>query len=217
MRRGRPVLSDNSIKSLPGRAGVLGDWGRAMRQHVFSGSPYEPLVGISRAVRAGAIVTVSGTAPLGPDGRTVAPGDAGAQARRCLEIIKEALGKAGAGLRHVVRTRTLLTRIDDWEKVAAVHGEFFRDIRPANTIMQVVRFLTRSGWSRSKRMPCSMTWRRVRPNSLMAFAVKRLGGSGGTIRRALPRRQSAGRGSRFSCVPSDITRIGSPAVIDSRR
>jgi enamine deaminase RidA (YjgF/YER057c/UK114 family) len=112
-----------------------------MRQLVSSGRPYEPKVGISRAVRAGAVVAVSGTAPLGPDGRTVAPGDAGAQARRCLEIITAALEKAGASLRHVVRTRTLLTRIDDWQAVAAVHGEFFRDIRPANTIMQVVRFI----------------------------------------------------------------------------
>lgn len=112
-----------------------------MRQLVSSGSPYEPQVGISRAVRAGAIVSVSGTAPLGPDGRTVAPGDAGAQTRRCLEIIEAALANAGASLRHVVRTRTLLTRIEDWRAVAAVHGEFFRDIRPANTIMQVVRFI----------------------------------------------------------------------------
>ncbi len=80
-----------------------------MRQLVSSGSPYEPKVGISRAVRAGGIVTVS--------------------------------EKAGASLRHVVRTRTLLTRIEDWQAVAAVHGEFFRDIRPANTIMQVSRFI----------------------------------------------------------------------------
>jgi enamine deaminase RidA (YjgF/YER057c/UK114 family) len=112
-----------------------------MRQLVSSGSPYEPKVGISRAVRAGPVVAVSGTAPLGPDGRTVAPGDAGAQARRCLEIIQAALEQAGASLRHVVRTRTLLTRIEDWQAVAAVHGEFFRDIRPANTVMQVVRFI----------------------------------------------------------------------------
>ena len=112
-----------------------------MRRLVSSGSPYEPKVGISRAVRAGAIVTVSGTAPLGPDGKTVARGDAAAQARRCLEIIAAALEKSGASLKHVTRTRTLLTRIEDWEAVAAVHGEFFRDIRPANTIMQVVRFI----------------------------------------------------------------------------
>ncbi len=112
-----------------------------MRKLVSSGSPYEPKVGISRAVLAGTFIAVSGTAPLGPDGRTVSPGDAGAQARRCLEIIAAALEKAGASLKHVVRTRTLLTRIDDWQAVAAVHGEFFREIRPANTIMQVVRFI----------------------------------------------------------------------------
>lgn len=112
-----------------------------MRKLVSSGSPYEPVVGFSRAVRAGPFVTVSGTAPLGPDGRTVGPGDPAAQARRCLETISAALEKAGASLRHVVRTRILLTRVDDWQAVAAVHGEFFREIRPANTVMQVSRFI----------------------------------------------------------------------------
>jgi enamine deaminase RidA (YjgF/YER057c/UK114 family) len=86
---------------------------------------------------------VSGTAPLGPDGRTVGAGDAAAQARRCLEIIGAALASAGATLADVVRTRILLTRIEDWEAVARVHGEVFRDIRPANTIMQVTRFIDR--------------------------------------------------------------------------
>ncbi len=112
-----------------------------MRKLISSGSPYEPKVGISRAVRVGAIVTVAGTAPLGPDGRTVGRGDAGAQARRCLEIIAAALEAAGASMGQVVRTRILLTRIDDWQAVAAVHGEFFRDIRPVNTIMQISRFI----------------------------------------------------------------------------
>ena len=112
-----------------------------MRKLISSGSPYEPKVGISRAVRAGPIVAVAGTAPLGPDGRTVGRGDAAAQARRCLEIIAAALEAAGASLRDVVRTRILLTRIDDWQAVAGVHGEFFRDIRPVNTIMQVSRFI----------------------------------------------------------------------------
>src|SRR5262245_31392462 len=112
-----------------------------MRKLISSGSPYEPKVGISRAVRVGDVIAVSGTAPLGPDGRTVGGGDPAAQARRCLEIIAAALENAGASLKDVVRTRTLLVRIDDWQAVAAVHGEFFRDIRPANTIMQVSGFV----------------------------------------------------------------------------
>jgi len=112
-----------------------------MRQLVSSGSPYEPKIGISRAVRAGPIVTVAGTAPIGPDGRTAGKGDPAAQARRCFEIIAAALERAGASLGQVVRTRILLTRIDDWQAVAAVHGDFFRDIRPVNTIMQVSRFI----------------------------------------------------------------------------
>ena len=111
-----------------------------MRQLISSGSPYEPKVGISRAVRVGSIIAVSGTAPL-RDGQTVGKGDPAAQARRCLEIIKDALERAGTSLDHVVRTRTLLTRIEDWQAVAAVHGEFFGEIRPANTIMQVSRFI----------------------------------------------------------------------------
>jgi enamine deaminase RidA (YjgF/YER057c/UK114 family) len=108
---------------------------------VSSGSPYEPRIGISRAVRAGPLLVVSGTAPLGPDGRTVGIGNAGAQARRCLEIIARALESAGASLADVVRTRILLTRIEDWEVVARAHGEVFRDIRPANTVMQVTGFI----------------------------------------------------------------------------
>jgi enamine deaminase RidA (YjgF/YER057c/UK114 family) len=112
-----------------------------VRKLISSGSLYEPEVGISRAVRVGAIVTVAGTAPIGADGRTVGQGDAAVQARRCLEIIATALEKAGASLRDVVRTRILLTRIEDWKAVAEVHGELFRYIRPANTVMQVSRFI----------------------------------------------------------------------------
>jgi enamine deaminase RidA (YjgF/YER057c/UK114 family) len=111
-----------------------------MRQLISSGSPYEPKVGISRAVRVGSIIAVSGTAPL-LDGKTVGKGDPAAQARRCLDIIKAALEQSGSSLDQVVRTRTLLTRIDDWQAVAAVHGEYFGAIRPANTIMQVTRFI----------------------------------------------------------------------------
>ena len=111
------------------------------RQLISTGSPYQPKVGISRAVRSGQIIAVTGTAPLGPDGKTVAIGDAAGQARRCLEIIQAAIEGLGGKMSDVTRTRILLTRIEDWEKVALVHGEFFTDIRPANTIMQVVRFI----------------------------------------------------------------------------
>jgi enamine deaminase RidA (YjgF/YER057c/UK114 family) len=111
------------------------------RRLVTSGSRYEPVIGFSRAVRAGRHVSVSGTAPIGPDGKTVAPGDAAGQARRCFEIIRAALEQAGAGLADVVRTRMMVTRIEDWEKVGAVHGEFFREVRPASTIVQVSRLI----------------------------------------------------------------------------
>lgn len=111
------------------------------RQVVSSGSPYEPRLGISRAARAWRVVAVSGAAPIGTDGATVGRGDAATQARRRLEIIREALEKAGAKLSDVTRTRILLTRIKDWEAVGRAHGEFFSDIRPANTVMQAARFI----------------------------------------------------------------------------
>lgn len=111
------------------------------KQRVSSGSPYEPRLGISRAVRSGHIVAVAGTAPLGPDGKTVGKGDPATQARRCIEIVRNALEQSGASLSDVIRTRTLLTRIEDWESVGHVHGEFFGEIRPANTVMQVTRFI----------------------------------------------------------------------------
>ena len=118
-----------------------GETGTSQRRSVSSGSPYEPIVGISRAVRIGNIVAVAGTAPLGPNGKTVGIGDAQAQARRCFEISRAALEQLGARLEDVVRTRILLTRIEDWKGVAEVHGEIFRDIRPVNTIVQVSRFV----------------------------------------------------------------------------
>lgn len=111
------------------------------RQSVSSGSPYEPVFGISRGVRIGQMIAVSGTAPLGSDGKTVGIGDAEKQGRRCLEIAQEALEKLGASLKDVIRTRILLTRIDDWEKVARVHGEFFSQIRPVSTVVEVSRFV----------------------------------------------------------------------------
>lgn len=111
------------------------------RTLVPSDSPYAPIIGFSRAVRVGNAVSVGGTAPIGADGTTVGVGDPAAQARRCLDIIRAALETAGAKLEHVVRTRTLLTRIEDWSEVAKVRGEYFKDIRPVDTVMQVSRFI----------------------------------------------------------------------------
>jgi len=111
------------------------------RKLVTSGSPYESSVGFSRAVRVGGWISVSGTAPIGSNRETVGPGDASAQARRCFEIIQAALEEAGSSISDVVRTRIFLTEISDWEKVAEVHGEFFRDVRPASTIVQVASLI----------------------------------------------------------------------------
>jgi enamine deaminase RidA (YjgF/YER057c/UK114 family) len=111
------------------------------RKLVSSGSPYEPRIGLSRAVRVGNFISVAGTAPIGPDRSTVAVGDPAAQARRCLEIIRTALEEAGSSLADVIRTRVFLTRIEDWQEVGAVHGEFFESIRPASTMLQVARFI----------------------------------------------------------------------------
>jgi len=111
------------------------------RQLVSSGSPYESVVGFSRAVRVGNFIAVGGTAPIGLDGETVAPGNAAGQTRRCIEIIKAALEEAGSGLEDVVRTRVLLKRIEDWEPVAKVKGEYFKGIRPVDTIMQISTFI----------------------------------------------------------------------------
>lgn len=111
------------------------------RKLISSGSPYEPIIGFSRAVRVGSFISVAGTAPIGPDRGTVGICDAAAQARRCFEIIEAALAEAGASLKDVVRTRTFLTNAADWEAVGAVHGEFFRDVRPASTMVQVAQLL----------------------------------------------------------------------------
>ena len=111
------------------------------RQNVSSGSPFEATIGFSRAVRVGNLIAVAGTAPIAADGTTVGMGDAAAQARRCIEIMRAALAQAGAALEDVVRTRVLLTSIDDWPAVAAVHGEVFGSIRPACTVLEVSRFI----------------------------------------------------------------------------
>ncbi len=115
------------------------------RRLVPSSSPYAPVIGFSRAVRVGDFVSVGGTAPIDDDGRTVGLGDPAAQTRRCLEIVERALAEAGASLNDVVRTRMLLTRIEDWPAIAEVRGQYFKDIRPVDTVMQVARFIN-SEW-----------------------------------------------------------------------
>jgi enamine deaminase RidA (YjgF/YER057c/UK114 family) len=110
------------------------------RRLVSSGSPYEPTIGFSRAVRDGRHVFVAGTCAVMPDGADP-PADAYGQARRCLEIILTALGAAGAGAEHVVRTRTFLLDAKDWEDVGRAHGEVFADVRPASTMIVVSALL----------------------------------------------------------------------------
>ncbi|MGA7546877.1 MAG: RidA family protein [Methyloceanibacter sp.] len=110
------------------------------RLNVSSGSPYEPVVGFSRALRVGNIVAVGGTT-AGSGGKMVGIGDPAAQARAILEIIAKALADAGARLEDVIRTRIYLTDIDHWEAVGRVHGEVFGEIRPASSILQVTRFI----------------------------------------------------------------------------
>lgn len=110
-----------------------------MRQNIAGSSPYEPIVGFSRAVRVGNTVHVSGTAPVGAD-----DADAATQTRHTLEIIRAALEKAGARMEDVVRTRIYLTHVDDWQEVGRAHGEYFGTIRPAATMVVVAKLLNPS-------------------------------------------------------------------------
>jgi enamine deaminase RidA (YjgF/YER057c/UK114 family) len=108
-------------------------------QLISSGSIFEPQIGFSRAVRVGPHIAVSGTAPIAASGGTACPGDLYGQTKRCLEIIEKAINDAGGKREHVVRTRMYLKEMRGWQDAGRAHGEFFKDIRPASTLIQIVQ------------------------------------------------------------------------------
>lgn len=112
------------------------------RQNISSGAPWESIVGYSRAVRVGQYVHVAGTTAVDENGAAISPGNSGEQTRAILSKIERALEEAGASMTDVVRTRTFVTNIDDWEAVGRVHGEYFRDVRPAATMVEVSRLIS---------------------------------------------------------------------------
>lgn len=111
------------------------------RLNISLGSAYEKPIGFSRAVRIGNIIAVAGTAPIAADGTTYHPDDLYNQTKRCLEIMKQAIIEAGGQLENVIRTRIFLKDISDWENAAKAHGEYFSDIRPACSFIEVKGFI----------------------------------------------------------------------------
>jgi len=111
------------------------------RRNISSGAVWEPIVGYSRAVRVGPWIVVAGTAAADDEGRVVSPGDAYGQAVYAFRKIQATLAKAGGQMKDVVRTRMFITKIEDWESIGRAHAEFFHDIRPVATLVQVSRLI----------------------------------------------------------------------------